>query len=219
MTYSLVQWNSSTLDDCTVTTNGSIQGTGTSNTWDRKAQGTNTFTVGGIKIIPDATTIFTSPNARCRVGIGTDPYAATDPNSEADSLEYDFYLTSNSYNIFDHGSNKLTVSHSLSSSDEFIIYLDSSGYVKWYVNGVLKYTSTSTTTETYYAHFVPNQNPKCFITEEIITAGGSSGSGGSGGSGGSEGSGSTGQMYTSSGSTPHNENRPLQIFKSQRSWF
>ena len=36
----------------------------------------------------------------------------------------------------------------------------------------------------------------------------------SGGSGGS-----AGQMYTSSGSTPHNENRPLRIFKTQRSWF
>ena len=44
-------------------------------------------------------------------------------------------------------------------------------------------------------------------------------SGGSGASGEEESGGSSGTMYTSSGSTPHNENRPLRIFKSQRSWF
>ena len=142
------------------------------------------------------------------IGLGIDPYG-TPVN-----VEYGFYMTPGSIQIYENGTAIGSAISGATLTSTFKIDVDQYGVVKYYVDGTLAYTSTNAfgATDTGYIHATNYSNPVYVIGTVYTTS--TSGSGGS--SGGSSG---PGQMYTSSGSTAHNENRPLQIFKSQRSWF
>lgn len=152
-------------------------------------------------------------------GFGIDPI-----QQSYTSLEYGFFCDNTKWKIYESGVKVWdSINFSVYNTSATAKIERNNNYIRYFLNNNLVYTSASqvSNTDTIYIHAMTSGTTNAgqiSIQWEDSSGGSSGGSGGSGGSGEGEG-GSSGQMYTSAGSTPHNENRPLRIFKSQRSWF
>jgi hypothetical protein len=147
-----ITWDNATLDSFT-DSSGTITLSNTSGGWLAKAQSSQTFTssTGGETVINISAP---ASGAYLTFGLGKNPYAGSTPsgNEERDTVNFAFVAYSNYLHIKELGVDKYTVGTTWSASDDFKITMSSSGEVKYYVNDVLKYTSLTTASGTFYTH-------------------------------------------------------------------
>ena len=141
MTYSALEWQTSTAEHVTIS-NGTITGTDTSSNYTSNARSTSVITTtDSIKFTLENTT------DNFVAGLGKDPYSSTPHTFTA--IEYGMHFSTNWY-IYENGS--LADSFTGSSTDTAKI-TRSGSQIFYYVNDVLKYTSTNQTTDDLYAQF------------------------------------------------------------------
>jgi len=147
-----ITWDNATLDSFT-DSSGTITLSSTSGGWLAKAQSSQTFTssTGGETVINISAP---ASGAYLTFGLGKNPYAGSTPsgNEERDTVNFAFVAYNNYLHIWELGVDKYTVGTTWSASDDFKITMSSSGEVKYYVNDVLKYTSLTTASGTFYTH-------------------------------------------------------------------
>ena len=198
-----VTWDNTTKQNMNIDINNNQRVTTETSGWNNNIQSTDNFTISSTT---DVTMTFKlqTGGAHIACGIGKDPYSTP---TDWSTLELGMSVYSNyaGKKYYDNGTTT-TISQSVNSNTVYTITVVGTTYTLK-IGSTTLHTKTLTTGDNYYVHCTGyNSGGSAEIVSFTDDSSGSSGGG-------------SGQMYSSSASTPHNESRPLQIFKSQRSWF
>lgn len=197
MSWTDVTWDSSTAVNVSIS-GATITGTNaTTAAFTSNAKTTHNIT-DKIKI----TNVYSSGAYTWMIGLGKDPFS--DSSQTYNAIEYCWHYNGTSgFQIYENGVSK---GFHYANSTAIPEIRRNGSTVEYYLDDVLKYTSSFTESGSLYAQFSCIKLASASVQYWSSTTGSGTGSG-------------TAPMYSSSGSTPHNEAQALHIFKHQRDWF
>ena len=138
-----------TINGYTVTGNGV-------NSFTQKVRSIHTWSpaTGGVEF--EHTLVYTAPAHGAYVGLGKNPFAHSNSNSEQHAIEYSILRSTStgSFIVKENGVTRFTSSGTFASDTVFKIIMDSNGRVRYYANDALQYTSAVTASGDYYLHAV-----------------------------------------------------------------
>ena len=168
-------WDDATADG--VTTDGlTVTGVGYNNKYDGKVRSIQTFSPasGGVEFEYMITRDGGSSSSRSLAGLGKNPFGYSNSNEEYRSIEYAiFHNEGGAITFYEGGSNVGSTTATYNANTTFKITMGSDGVVRYYVNNILRYTSTTTASGNYYLHFTPNGQQTLTLldtTPPVVTA-------------------------------------------------
>ena len=147
-------WDAGTRDSVTI--NGyTVTGNGV-DSFTQKVRSIHTWSpaTGGVEF--EHTLVYTATAHGAYVGLGKNPFAHSNSNSEQDAIEYSILRSTStgSFIVKENGVTRFTSSGTFASDTVFKIIMDSNGRVRYYANDALQYTSAVTASGDYYLHAV-----------------------------------------------------------------
>ena len=116
--------------------------------WDKTVRSTQTWTPSDTPTLEFTMTTPSTINQMMGFGKGT-------LGTSYQNIDFALYASSTYYSIYENGVAGLVTSISPSTSDTLKVTMDSNGLVKYWVNGVVFYTSTQIASGEYYAQYAP----------------------------------------------------------------
>ena len=147
-------WDAGTRDSVTI--NGyTVTGNGV-DSFTQKVRSIHTWSPATGDVEFEHTLVYTAPAHAAYVGLGKNPFAHSNSNSEQHAIEYSILRSTStgSFIVKENGVTRFTSSGTFASDTVFKIIMDSNGRVRYYANDALQYTSAVTASGDYYLHAV-----------------------------------------------------------------
>ena len=149
-------WDDDTSDS--VTTDGYTVTGGESTTFSQKVRSINAWNpaTGGVEFSYTLANTGLSTSSTGVAGFGQDPFRYSNSGREHKSIEYGLQRKMNGIaQVFESGTMVFETSGAVATGSVFKVAMDSNGTVRYYINGILQYTSSAAASGNYYLHYTP----------------------------------------------------------------